>query len=344
MGGFKIDALDNHGHGVPDIHNAEEQHQLGAVHHKRQRRDQPAEEHTAGIAHKNLGGVEVPDQKAHAGTGGGRRQQRNMDKAQQAARQQVADHRHKGHAGAKTVQPVGQVDGIDQKDNAEKRDGIVQNAQVHRTCHRQQYGGGHQPQSTQPQHKHAGDNDLHNDFLRRGKPQIAVLDDLDKVIQKADQPAAQRQEQHQQNGVQMRCAEHTGFLAGKAQPCRADCHQNAEDKAQPAHGGGAVFLAVPGGTFLPDGLPEMQLVQRGDQKVAGNGGDGKAEQSGGRQHQGNCLFHGGFLQIHKARARLPGSGLFLGIVIIIEALQKCFQPHGVAGLCQQRIAGADGLP
>ena len=86
----------------------------------------------------------------------------------------------------------------------------------------------------------------------------------------------------------------------------------------------------------------MQLVQRGDQKIAGNGGDGKAEQSGGRQHQGNCLFHGGFLQIHKARDTLPAPVLFLGIVI--EALQQRFQPHGVAGLCQQRVAGADGLP
>ena len=214
-----------------------------------------------------------------------------MDKAQQATRQQVADHRHKGHAGAKSVQTVGQVDGIDQKDNTEKRDGIVQNAQVHRTRHGKHDRGGHQPQGAQPQHEHTCDDDLHNDFLHGRKAQVAMLDDLDKVVKKADQSAAQRQEQHQQNSVQVACAEHTGLLAGKAQPCRADCDQNTEDKAQPAHGGGAVFLAVPGGAFLSDGLPEVQLVQGGYQKVAGNGGDEKAEQGGGRQHQGNCLFH-----------------------------------------------------
>mgnify|MGYP001722241571 CR=1 FL=1 len=147
VGGLEVDALDDHSHSVPDINDAEEEHQLRAVHHKSQRRDHAAKEHAAGIAHKDFGRVEVPQQKAHAGAGGGGRQQRNMYKAQQAACQQVAQHGHKGHAGAQAVQAIGQVNSIDQEDNAEERDGIVSQPQIDHTRYREHDAGGEQAQA-----------------------------------------------------------------------------------------------------------------------------------------------------------------------------------------------------
>ena len=92
-------------------------------------------------------------------------QQRDMYKAQQAARQQVPQHRHKGHAGAQAVQAVGQVDGIDQEDNAEERDGIVRQPQIDHARNREHDAGGQQAQAVQADHKPDRDGDLQNDLL-----------------------------------------------------------------------------------------------------------------------------------------------------------------------------------
>ena len=64
VGRLKIRALDDDGHRVPDVDNAEKENQLGALHHKGQRRNDAAEEHAAGVAHKGLGRVPVPAQEA----------------------------------------------------------------------------------------------------------------------------------------------------------------------------------------------------------------------------------------------------------------------------------------
>ena len=214
---LEIDALDNHGHGIPDINDAEEKHQFGAVHHKGQRRDHAAEEHAAGIAHKDLGRVKVPQQKAHTGTRRGSSQQRDMYKAQQAARQKIPQHRDKGHAGAKAVKAVGQVDGIDQKDNAEKRDGIVRQPQIDHARDREHDAGGQQPQAVQADHKADRNGDLENNLLPGSQAQIAVLDDLDEVIQEADQAIAECEKQHQHACGHLLLAQHFG-RRGMEQP------------------------------------------------------------------------------------------------------------------------------
>ena len=206
-----------------------------------------------------------------------------MDKAQQAARQQIADHRHKGHASAKAIQTIGQVDGVHQKDDAEKRDRIVEQAHIHKPEDRQLHLGRKQAQTVKAKHKPEGQRDLQDHLLCLGQAEVAVPDDLDKVIQKADQPRAERQKQHQQHRLHLGQAQCVGQFGAEHGPGKAQRSQNAQNKAETAHGGGAVFLVVPGGALLPDGLPKVQTVQHRDHKFARHRRDGKAADSPCRQ-------------------------------------------------------------
>ena len=83
-----------------------------------------------------------------------------MYKAQQTAGQQIADHRHEGHAGAQAVQTVGQVDRVDKEDDAEESDGIIEQAHVHQTKDRELDLRGQQPEAVQAKHEPEGQRDL----------------------------------------------------------------------------------------------------------------------------------------------------------------------------------------
>ena len=93
-------------------------------------------------------------------------------------------------------------------------------------------------------------------------------DDLNEVIQKADEARAEREKQHQHTGLQLRHTKHLRQLRAVHDPDDAQRGQNAQNKAEAAHGGGAVFLAVPCGALLVDGLAKVQPVQRRDHEFA----------------------------------------------------------------------------
>ena len=208
-----------------------------------------------------------------------------MYKAQQTAGQQIADHRHEGHAGAQAVQTVGQVDSVDKEDDAEERDGIVEQAHVHQPKNRELDLRGQQPEAVQAEHEPEGQRDLQNHLLRLGQAEVAMPDDLNEVIQKADEARAEREKQHQHTGLQLRHTKHLRQLGAVHDPDDAQRGQNAQNKAEAAHGGGAVFLAVPCGALLADGLAKVQPVQRRDHEFARHRRDGKAA-DGCRRQQG----------------------------------------------------------
>ena len=103
-----------------------------------------------------------------------------------------------------------------------------------------------------------------------------MLDDLDEIIEEADQAVAEGQKQHQHAGSHLLGAQHLRRRAVEQPVHDADGEQNAKDKPKAAHGGGAVFLVVPGRAFLADGLAKVQAVQSRDQQPAGDGRNGKA--------------------------------------------------------------------
>ena len=182
-----------------------------------------------------------------------------------------------------------------------------------------------------------GDGHLQDDFLRGGQAQVAVFDDLDEVVQKADHPGAERQKQHHHAGSQLLRAQDLRRTAVEDHPHQPQRDQDAKDKAQAAHGGGAVFLVVPGGAFLADRLAKMQAVQSRDQQPAGHSGHGKAADRRGGQQSGDSLLHAVIPPNHvrhdcaNALSRLWQPG--------VVGLQQIFKLHGMAGFRQQRVTG-----
>lgn len=60
----------------------------------------------------------------------------------------------------------------------------------------------------QAEHEPEGQRDLQNHLLRLGQAEVAMLDDLNEVIQKADEARAEREKQHQHTGLQLRHTKH----------------------------------------------------------------------------------------------------------------------------------------
>ena len=108
-----------------------------------------------------------------------------------------------------------------------------------------------------------------------------MLDDLDEVIQEADEAVAECQKKHQHTRGHLLGTQYLGRRVVEQPVYDTDGEQNAKDKPKAAHGGGAVFLVVPGRAFLADGLPKVQAVQSRDQQPAGDGRNGKAANSTG---------------------------------------------------------------
>ena len=109
-------------------------------------------------------------------------------------------------------------------------------------------------------------------------PVIAVLDDLDEVIEEADQAVAEGQKQHQHAGSHLLGAKHLRRRAVEQPVHDADGEQDAKDKPKAAHGGGARLGIVPGGAVLPDLLSGLQLPQLRQYEFAQNHGQHTAGQ------------------------------------------------------------------
>ena len=83
---------------------------------------------------------------------------------------------------------------------------------------------------------------------------------LDEIVNESDDAEHQSEEQDEQAPPP---------ASGQVAPADGKHRDgNANDKNQPAHGGGALLGHVPGGTVLPDGLAGFQPPQPGNQHLA----------------------------------------------------------------------------
>ena len=248
-----------------------------------------------------------------------------MEKSQQTGAQQIAQHGDKGHTGAKSVQTVGEVDSVDKENDAKEGDGIIGKAQIQRTAAGQADDRREQAQLMQAEQKAEGDGKLQYQLLPGQQAQIAMHDHLDEVIQEADEARPEGQKQHQQHRLHLMQADSPLLCTGDAgeidQPQRTE---DAQNKAQSSHGGGALLFVVPGGAVLTDGLPEVQAAQRRDQQPSRRRSDDKTGQRGLQKNPREGGRH----------RFIPPKSHFR-----VKFLQHVLQPHGMAGLGQQRVAG-----
>lgn len=115
----------------------------------------------------------------------------------------------------------------------------------------------------QPHQEAAGNNELHDKLLPGKQAQVAVLDDLDIVIQKTDKAGTKRQEQRQQGGAHLHNAQKVLCIAVEPGIHQAAGHQNAKDEAQAAHGGCALFLLCQVGPDSRMVWPKCSLCSAG---------------------------------------------------------------------------------
>ena len=108
-----------------------------------------------------------------------------------------------------------------------------------------------------------GRRQLKQELGAGGQAGVLMLFDLFIVIQIADDTEHQR-EAKDKNGSEV--------PPGNIRPADEDNgDQHAQNKHEPAHGGGTLFGHMPGGAVLLDGLSRLHSAQDGDQELSGNG-------------------------------------------------------------------------
>ena len=98
-------------------------------------------------------------------------------------------------------------------------------------------------------------------------------DDLNEVIQKADEARAEREKQHQHTGLQLRHTKHLRQLRAVHDPDDAQRGQNAQNKAEAAHGGGALLLHLTLQAEIAHNLAHLHHLQTVDDVPTHDCGD-----------------------------------------------------------------------
>ena len=122
----------------------------------------------------------------------------------------------------------------------------------------------HLPGIDQVVGKHPCDDDLPQKLLHRLQPLGPLHDDLDVIIQKADDAKSHRDKQHR---------DHL-WIIPKIKHGRDD---NTAQYDQAAHGRRSRFFQMSLRAVIPNLLAELQLVQKGDHNRTQDRADGKGD-------------------------------------------------------------------
>ena len=277
VGELEIRHLNNVGQRLTDVDDTHQQQHQRHVVGEGQCRHRAAQEQGAGVAHEHLGGVAVIHQKTAqaAQHGGGKRAQLGEAGPDDGHGRKENGHGD-GDAGAETVQPVGDVDGVDGAHDDEGGEDEVHRPRQHHMGVPEgdiQVGTQHPLVPHEAQERH-GRRQLQHKLLQRRQAGVVVMLHLLIVVNVADEAEHQRKEIDVQVGEV--AARH--MLPAQSHDGDAD----TDNEHQAAHGGGALLGHVPGGADLLDGLAGLQPHQRRYQQLAGDDGDDKADRH--RQH------------------------------------------------------------
>ena len=106
---------------------------------------------------------------------------------------------------------------------------------------------------------------MQHQLLPLCQTQIAFLHHADIIVHKADGTEGQG---HAQPGEELHLHEQRFRYSHRVEHRYAGAyrHGNADDEHQAAHGRGSLLSLVPAGADLPNGLPEVEPMQKRDQK------------------------------------------------------------------------------
>ena len=265
-------ADDGKGH----VENGQAQHQEG--HHEgddggqlehslhRHRGQDIAQEGGAGVAHEDLGGVEVIGQKADARSGQGPHHHRHVLLAHQQGNDQHGHRADGGHAAGKAVQPVDEVDGVGDGHDPDEghRDG--QPPQLPHGVVAEDVGVGEDLDAVAREHRHQGRRNLHHEFQLGGQGVNVVKDAQDHDHHRAEQHALLGRVQGQQQN---------------------DADDKAEENGKTAHPGDGVVVHAAVVPWHVDGAHlDRQRFHQGGRGKGEHGGDEHGKQH--RDHRGGA--------------------------------------------------------
>ena len=250
MGQLEIAHLQDVRKGLDDIDQTHQQQHQGHIQGKGHADHRAAQKQGAGVAHKDLGRVEIIAQKAAQAA---QQCRRERGKAPMCRGLGKGDHREKehdrhGNAAGQTVDAVGQIDRVDAADDGKHGDRQIQ--KLRHMGHRLLDKGDIQVVFQRPGKVHGRQENgrrqhLEQELLHPGQAQVALLFDLDKIIVKADQAEHNRKSQHQKMGI---------VTALHGLPAGDDAQKRRGNEHQAAHGRGTCLAVVPFRPHLADGL------------------------------------------------------------------------------------------
>ena len=272
--------LNDVGHRLNDIDDSDGKDNQRTVNRICQRRNKTAEEIRTGVAHHNLCRVMVPDKIPRKTAGKSRTD--NSDG------RRFINHRHdneaytdgKCYSGAKSVQTVREVDGIDRSVNGARSEEIIENKTRHgvkadSSDKRNNHRGASR---NRKRSKIAGDNQkLRNRFLNFGQSEVTLFDDLDVVVGKADHCRADGKKKTRNKLYDFNASD--VFVLGKdrnrkrlAQKCGNDNRNgDSDNKHQSAHGRRTLLFCVPARSDICKYiLTELQLMKLRNQNTSEN--------------------------------------------------------------------------
>ena len=217
------------------------------------RRDSAAECQRARVAHEDLGRMRVEAQEGQAGHHHGHAEDGKVVVARHIADERIGARGNGHRARSQAVEAVRQVDRVARADEHEEHEEVVADADVDIDIrNRDPDGRVDAKHARADDHRHDGDEDLAEHLLLRFEAEVALLDDLDVVIEEAQHEVAERDEEGQQHSRRQR-----------RRRDRRD--HDGQDDHDAAHRRRAALGLMALRPFLTDALSEFELVQLRDQ-------------------------------------------------------------------------------
>ena len=203
--------------------------------------------------------MEVVDQEARKTACQRGRQQRQRRFAPHTGCHREENHHRKRHAGRQTVDAIGEIDRVHAADNDEHRKNQIDNP-VDLEADVPEWNvkiAGQISVPAQQRQIRARSRQLQSKLLDGGQTEVALIFDLHKIIEKADDAENQRERQHIK--VREISRQHAPPAAGN----RAQRRRGDEDES--SHCGCPRLRVVPAGTDFADRLPGFERAQHGDE-------------------------------------------------------------------------------
>ena len=276
VGELEVADLEHDREHLAEINDSERKKQDRHSERERESAYHSAEEKRARVAHKHLCRVEIPHKEPEAGACYCGAESRYPEVIQAARDEHYRHCREECYRAVKTVDTVGQINGVNYADYHDGGDYIVEETEIN-SAYERDYGACSAAREAQNGEVNACRRELENELLNSGKSEVALFNDLCVVVDKADKSVCEREsetgEDVQRLAADIRKEGRDELTAEQSVRYRAEKSHDGDrqDEHDAAHDRRALLALMPLGTLLADRLSEVDLVQKRYQKLTRHG-------------------------------------------------------------------------